>query len=127
MKLEAVIGFSLCAAALSLTLRQYRPEFSMILSVVCGIGVLLWLAAQISPVLGQIKKLSSMAVLPQEGGILLKSLGICLVTQIACDTCRDIGETAIASRLETAGRAAMLLLAMPMFVKLLEQAATLIG
>ena len=68
-----------------------------------------------------------MAKLPEAGSILLKSLGICLITQIACDTCRDIGETAIASRLETAGKAAMLLLILPMFLGLLEQAVFLIG
>ncbi len=127
MQLESLIAFSLCAAVLSLTLRQHRPEFSVLLSIICGVGILFWLIERASPVLEQIQRLSSMAKLPEAGGILLKSLGICLITQIACDTCRDIGETAIASRLETAGKVAMLLLILPMFLGLLEQAVFLIG
>ena len=61
------------------------------------------------------------------GPLLLRALGLCLTTQFACDVCKDAGETAIAARLETAGRAALLLLAMPLFSSLLEQALSLLG
>lgn len=128
MQLHSVIGFSLCAAALSLLLRQYRPEYSLLLSIACGIGVLFWLFEELLPVLSKIQDFAALALSEQRGGeILLKSLGICFVTQLACDTCRDIGENAIAARLETAGKAAMLLLALPMFTELLERAIELIG
>lgn len=128
MQLEAVIGFGLCAAALSLLFRQYRPEYALFLSLLCGIGILLWLLSELMPVFEKLGQLSSLALGESEGTqILLKSLGICLITQAASDTCRDIGETAIAARLELAGRAAMLLLAMPLFGQLLTQALELIG
>lgn len=128
MQLHSVIGFSLCAAALSLLLRQYRLEYSLLLSIACGIGVLFWLFEELLPVLSKIQDFAALALSEQRGGeILLKSLGICFVTQLACDTCRDIGENAIAARLETAGKAAMLLLALPMFTELLERAIELIG
>ena len=126
MSLGAVIGFSLCAAALCVLLRQYRPEIALVISILCGVGVLLWLLEQLAP---ELQQLSNLAL--GSGGeaaqVLLKALGICLITQVACDTCRDIGETAIAARLETAGKAAMLLLAMPVFSELLQQALRLIG
>ena len=139
MGLSSVIGFSLCAAALSVLLRQYRPEHSLLLSIGCGVGILIWLLGELAPLAlkalrvelaplaEQIRRLSSMAFSGEAPDILLRSLGICLITQIACDTCRDAGEGAIASRLETAGKAAMLLLAAPMFTQLLEQALALIG
>lgn len=127
MELSSVIGFSLCATALSVLLRQYRPEDSLLLSIGCGVGILIWLLEELAPLAEQIRHLSSMAFSGEAPEILLRSLGICLITQIACDTCRDAGEGAIASRLETAGKAAMLLLAAPMFTQLLEQALALIG
>ena len=40
MSLGAVIGFSLCAAALCVLLRQYRPEIALVISILCGVGVL---------------------------------------------------------------------------------------
>ena len=129
MSLGAVIGFSLCAAALCVLLRQYRPEIALVISILCGMGVLLWLLEQLAPVLEQLQQLSNLALgsAGEAAQVLLKALGICLITQVACDTCRDIGETAIAARLETAGKAAMLLLSMPVFSELLQQALRLIG
>ena len=53
MSLGAVIGFSLCAAALCVLLRQYRPEIALVISILCGVGVLLWLLEQLAPVLEQ--------------------------------------------------------------------------
>ena len=46
--------------------------------------------------------------------IVFKSLGICYITQTACDICRDSGENALASQLELAGKAALLMTALPM-------------
>lgn len=128
MTLQSLIGAGMCAAALGVLLKQYRPEFAMILSVICSIGVLVWLLEQINPVLEKIQEMGIMT-LPEDiaGKVLLKSLGICLITQIACDTCRDVGENAIASRLETAGKVTILLMSLPMFSQLLEQALHLIG
>ncbi len=129
MSLQAVIGLCLCAAALCVLLRQYRPEIALALSMLCGIGVLLWLIGELAPVLDQLKNFARLAMQMdgQAGEVLLKSLGICLVTQAACDTCRDVGESAIAARLETAGKVAMLLLAMPLFAKLLDTALSFVG
>lgn len=47
--------------------------------------------------------------------IILKSLGICYVTQLGCDCCKDCGENAVASQLELAGKAAMLGVSLPLF------------
>ena len=47
--------------------------------------------------------------------VIFKCLGICFVTQLGCDVCRDCGENALASQLELAGRAAVLIAAVPLF------------
>lgn len=58
--------------------------------------------------------------------IVFRSLGICYVTQIACDHCRDSGENALASQLELAGRAALLIAALPMFSAAAETVKSLL-
>jgi len=47
-------------------------------------------------------------------------VGVCFITQLACDLCRDAGENAIAARVETAGKAAILLISLPLFEQVLE-------
>ena len=59
--------------------------------------------------------------------VLFRSLGLCVITQLASDTCRDAGESAIASRVELAGRVAVLLCGLPLFQKLLELALALVS
>lgn len=52
--------------------------------------------------------------------IIFKSLGICYVTQLGCDCCKDSGENAVASQLELAGKAAMLIVSLPLFTAAAE-------
>ena len=40
--------------------------------------------------------------------ILFKTLGICFLAQFAADSCRDAGESALASKVELAGRSPFL-------------------
>ena len=58
---------------------------------------------------------------------MFKAAGICFLAQFAGDACRDAGETALASRVETAARLAMTAAALPLFRQLAEMALTLIG
>ena len=53
-------------------------------------------------------------------GIIVKSIGIAFVAGIAADVCRDAGARAMASKVELAGKVAILSLAMPMAMQLME-------
>ena len=64
------------------------------------------------------------------GGYLLlvfKALGVCLLTQFSADACLDAGEKALASRVEFAGRIAVVLLALPLFEEIAEAVLSLTG
>ncbi len=58
--------------------------------------------------------------------VLLKSLGICFLTQLAADICRDSGEGTLASQAETAGKTALLIIALPLFERAAQLARELI-
>ena len=50
----------------------------------------------------------------------LKVTGICILTQIAADTCRDCAETALATSVELVGRLLILTASLPIVKSLLE-------
>ncbi|MCD8219931.1 MAG: stage III sporulation AC/AD family protein, partial [Ruminococcus sp.] len=52
--------------------------------------------------------------------ILWKALGVCYLTGIAGDLCRDCGETALAQMAELWGRLSLVLLSLPLLEALLE-------
>ena len=127
MNLIPIIGAGIVAALLSLTLKQHRPEFGMYISLVAGILILLVVIRAVSPVIdtfsGLIDAVSLNAVY---GAALLKALAICYLTQLASDTCRDSGETAIAGKIEMAGKLAIVLVSLPLFAAVVETVTDLI-
>lgn len=128
MDLFSVIGFALTAAALAVLLRNYRPEFGLMIGLCAGIMILLVVITSAAPVFSQLQSLMQKAhINSQYAAILLKALGICFITQLACDCCIDAGETAIASKLELAGKFAVLLVSLPLFTQIASLAVGLIG
>lgn len=115
-----VIGLGVIAAILAVVLRQYRPEYAMLVSLAAGVFILARVAGEVTPVVAQIRAITQEAALPAEYvAVLFKALGICFLTQIACDTCKDAGESAISAKVELAGKVAVLVVSLPLFAQVL--------
>ena len=128
MSMVAVIGITVVAAFLAVLLRRYHPEYSMAIGLTTGVLVLALLLTQVAPVVGRLQILLDSSSLPSEYGLILfKALGVCLLTQLAADACRDAGENAMAEKAELAGKVFLLLLALPLFEKIAELAVHLIN
>ena len=65
-------------------------------------------------------------ILVKYGEIILKGLGIVILTQICADICRDSGEGTLASNIETVGKLELLLLSIPLIEEILGTAKTLL-
>lgn len=124
-----VVGLAVVSAALVTVIRQRAPEYALLLSVAAGVLILLWILRQGVPLFEQVRELfvNTAGAQGEYVGILFKSLGICFVVQIACDACRDLGESAIAAKVEMAGKISVLVLALPLFQRILAIVAQLIG
>lgn len=123
-----MIGITVVAAFLAVLLRRYHPEYSMAIGLTTGVLVLALLLTQVAPVVGRLQILLDSSSLPSEYGLILfKALGVCLLTQLAADACRDAGENAMAEKAELAGKVFLLLLALPLFEKIAELAVHLIN
>lgn len=128
MEIGSIAAIVMLAAFLAVILRQTRPEQAMAVALIAGLGVLALVLIQVTPVLNSLKELLNQADMPDEYGLVLfKSLGVCLITQMASDACKDAGETALASKAELAGKVALLTLALPLFEKIGELAVSLIN
>lgn len=52
--------------------------------------------------------------------LMLKILGISIITQVVCDICRDNGERALASQTEIASKIVVLAMLLPLFETVIE-------
>ena len=127
-ELFSAAAFCIAGALLALVLRQYRPEYALLVSLGCSAAVALYAALGIGEVMEELEGvLSGSGIPPEMTGVVLKCLGICLLTELAGQTCRDAGENAIASKLELAGKVTLVLVSLPLFSRLAEVASTLLG
>jgi stage III sporulation protein AD len=128
MNLIAIIGVGIIAALLSVTLKQYKPQFGMYVSLIAGIIILMALIRELTPLLDTLSELiTAVSLEAVYGAALLKALAICYITQLASDTCRDSGETAIAGKIEMAGKLAVALVSLPLFKGVVEIVTGLIN
>ena len=126
MEVTVLLGLTVVAALLAVLLRKYHPEQSMLIGLAVGVMILVLVIDGLTPLLHTLRTLlDTHSDQAAYGEILLKGVGLCLLTQTAADACRDAGETALAGRAVLVGKVALLTLALPLFEQVLSQAITL--
>ena len=120
-----VAGISITAVLLAKMLQRYAAEQAMLLTLLLGTMLTAAAIVAMTPVLTQIDTLLSAGGLdPQQTACITKTIGICCITQLAADVCRDAGESALTTAVLLTGKIALQLLALPMIApltKLLEE------
>lgn len=128
MNTIALISAACIGAVLSLLLKQYRPEYSLFTSLGTGILLLVAVISALGPVLEEINDIAQTA---QIDGIyikiLMKSLAVCYITQLAYDCCKDAGESAIAGKIDMAGKISVLIISLPLFTAITDLIKKLIS
>lgn len=116
-----IAGLSLTAVLLAKLLQRYAPEQALLLTLLLGTMLTGAGVLSLTPVINQIDTLMQNAGLSgSETAAVTKAVGICCVTQLAADVCKDAGETALATGVVLAGKAALLLLILPLIQPLLS-------
>ena len=108
-----IFGIALVIVIFSFIFKEYKKEYSVFLLVAGGIIITLWGIAQMGPVVDYMHELTDAGNISEYFSVILKVLGISFIVQIGADICRDFGESGIASKIEFAGKAVILVLVLP--------------
>lgn len=123
-----VVVFCLIATVLAMMLRQYRPEYAVFVSLACSVVAVLYLLQGIAQVAERMEALLENTLLsPELVQVVMKCLGVCILTELAGQTCRDAGEQAIGAKVELAGKVTLVLVSLPLFERLLQVAGSLLS
>lgn len=113
MDIFKIIIISLISVALCLILKQTKPELAMLTGLITVIMILLFALNYVGQVVTLIKDLANKAGMPLEIiTIILKIIGISYIVEFASNVCKDAGESAIASKIEFAGKCIILTIGM---------------
>lgn len=101
--------------------KEIKPEFSLLLKFTTVLLLVFFLLE------GAENAITALFALSDTMGVdsilletLLKALGICMLSQITANICKDCGENALSTGIEMAGRIAVLIMALPIASELIR-------
>ena len=115
-------GLAVTAVLIAKLIRRYTEEQALLLTMLAGVGITATAVLAVTPVLNEIDALLAKGGLqPEQTACIAKAAGICCVTQLTADLCKDAGESAVASAVTLTGKIALLLLILPLLHPLLTR------
>lgn len=124
-------SFKLCAAAMLITVaavlvRQYKSEFVVPLRAASGVMLMGYGAVLLTPALRFLEGMSRQVFAYGQASTLMRALCILLLVRFCAALCRDCGESTVALCLEFAGKAELILLALPLLEELLARVESIL-
>lgn len=121
MDIIKIIGIGLISLIIIIILKQYRPEFTIYVSIIAGILIIALSMDKLAGIINILTTLSNKTGINSEYlGILLKITGIAILTEFAVSICNDAGESAIATKIDLGGKIIIISISIPIIVALLE-------
>ncbi len=121
MDIIKIIGIGLISLILIIIIKQYRPEFTIYISIIAGVLIIVLSLDKLTGIINILTTLSNKTgINSQYLGILLKITGIAILTEFAVSICNDAGESAIATKIDLGGKVIIISISIPIIVALLE-------
>lgn len=122
------ISLSLIAVVLIIIMGKNSVELSVALVIGAGCMVVMFALAYLQPVMDLIERLQDMSGLDSQTlKILLKAVGVGLVTEIAHLICTDAGNATLGKTVQLLGAAVMLWLSLPLIEQMLDLVENVMG
>jgi len=122
------LEFGIIALIIIIILKQYKPEFSVYVSIIAGIIIIFLIMDKLYGIINLLLNISNKTGTGSEFiGILLKITGIAILTEFAVSICKDSGENAIASKIDLGGKIIIISISIPIITALLEMLLTMLS
>lgn len=116
-----ITGIGLIATFLILILKEQIPSLAFAISLVVGAIVFIFLIDQIQEIFQLLKKLASDANINLVYvETILKIIGIAYIAEFGAQITRDAGQSAIAAKIELAGKIIIITIAIPILKVIIE-------
>ena len=121
MDVIKIIGIGLISLIIIIIVRQYKPEFTLYVSLLAGALILVFIIGKIEGIIDLLTTLSNKTAINNEFlTLLIKITGIAFLTEFAVSICKDSGESAIASKIDMGGKVIIVSMSIPIISSLLE-------
>lgn len=115
MEIVKVVGIGFLTLIIIIVLKEYKKEYAIYASIIGGIILLTMSFDTIREIVNFLSRISEKISYSNSGFItlLLKITGIAVLVEYGTSICKDSGETAIASKIDFAGKIIIISMSIP--------------
>ena len=127
MDITQISLIAIVATILAVTVKEQKPEFSILISIVTGLIIFAVLSSYLHSIILVLNDISNGINLDLSFiGIIFKIVSIAYISEFSSHVCKDAGENAIAAKVELAGKVLILFSSAPIILSLLEMLSELV-
>ncbi len=127
MSIISICVLAVTAVILTTAIKPKNGEIALMLGVACSVIILLYVLTQVEAVTTVINQIiAASGVNSDYVVILLKVIGICLVTELAVNTCKDAGSQSLAGNVSLAGKIMITVTSLPLYSDILNTVLSLV-
>ncbi|MEG1009636.1 MAG: SpoIIIAC/SpoIIIAD family protein [Clostridia bacterium] len=127
MELFKIVGFSMFAVFLILILKETRKDVALALSIVAGVGILLFSITKLEIIVSMLDDLVLKSGINKEFFyIILKVTGISYIIEFTKNICVDAGQSALGTKVEIAGKVIVVTISLPLITSLITTLSSLL-
>jgi len=121
MGIFSVIAVGILGAVLAITIKKQNPEMALLITITASVLIFLMVLPLLTEAVHIVNYLGSLA----DGqaayvGLALRVIGVAYMAELGASVCNDAGETAIAAKIDLAGRLIIMVMAMPIVMDILR-------
>lgn len=121
MNMVSIGVLAIVTAVLAIVLKPKSGEIAVLMTAACAVMILLSVLTEAKTVVDTVQRIVSTAQISTGYiAILLKVIGICLLTEFTANTCRDAGSAALAANVTLAGKILVTVTSLPLYADILN-------
>jgi len=121
MGIFQVVAVGILAAVLALVIKKQHPEMALLITITASVIIFMMILPMLAEVVGMFRHIGELAG-DQSAyvGLALRVIGVAYMAELGASVCSDAGESAIATKIDMAGRVIILILAMPVVMDIVR-------
>lgn len=128
MDIIQIVGIALVGIILIAILTQYNKDFGLYIRIALGVIIFFVIFSKLTVAIELLNEIISKTKISGEYvKIIFKVIGIAYVTEFGSQICKDASETAIAAKIEMAGKLSIMMISIPIISAIVSEVSNFMG
>lgn len=121
-----IIGVGICTIVVSIVLKQYKPELSVLVNICGGLVIFMFAIDGVSTLVSEFYSIENLTSQIEIVKPIMKVLGVGYITEFTANLAEDSGNKSVASKIVLGGKVAICTLALPILKQLINAIISLL-